>query len=196
MTPPGPSRPTSSARSRAADGASCRAGTRDASRRRRGYSPVQVRSVEEVQRLHRLAARWSSSSSTSSRTAIRPTFRTGETGPTVGTSRATRSAVADGVAFSTAHAEADARAEGLVPAGTATKVTYTGVDLFRPRHRVIGAHRAPADLLYDGFILCFGTDCRTKTGSSRCECMRRCVRGYPGRLVVAGPHLVERLVAH
>ena len=99
-------------------------------------------------------------------------------------------AVADGVAFSTAHAEADARAEGLLPADTPTRVTWNGIDHSSLEVPPAVPPGVPEGLARDGFILCLGTDYRHK---NRMFALRTfdamALRGYGGHLVLAGPRM-------
>lgn len=101
-------------------------------------------------------------------------------------------AAADGVAFSTAHAEADARAEGLLPPGTPTRVTWNGID-----HGSLDAEaRAPAAIseacAQAGFVLCFGTDYHHKQRAFALRTFEAmAARGYAGGLVLAGPRMAH-----
>lgn len=155
------------------------------------YRPVQIWSAEELDRLRRLGSRSVIQQLDLIAYSNPSYFPTWPDWAQCRDGARFSLAVADGVAFSTGHAEADARAEGLLPAETPTRVTWNGVDHFAPDVTPVRPSRLPPDLA-DGFVLCLGTDCRHK---NRVFALRAfdamCARGYQGRLVFAGPHLVN-----
>jgi GT2 family glycosyltransferase len=99
-------------------------------------------------------------------------------------------AIADGVAFSTAYAETDARAEGLVPPGTPTRVTWNGVDHSSSDVPPVKPEAIPDEVANRGFVLCFGTDYRHKNRPFALRTFEAMTaRGYAGGLVLAGPRM-------
>ncbi len=99
-------------------------------------------------------------------------------------------AAADGIAFLSAHAEAEARAEGLVPEGTRTRRTFIGIDHVAAGEPESQPAGLSGDLQTGGFVLCLGADFRHK---NRLFALRvfaaMCARGYRGHLILAGPRM-------
>jgi GT2 family glycosyltransferase/glycosyltransferase involved in cell wall biosynthesis len=161
------------------------------------YRPLQVWSAAEVERLRRLG----------DRVVVQQLDLIAFNNPSYFPSRrdwaqcrdAARFAlaVADGVAFSTPHAETDACAEGLLPSGTPTCVTWNGIDHSSRDLPPVKPVAVPEGLVGRGFVLCFGTDYRHKNRMFALRTFEAmATKGWPGGLVLAGPRMAHGSSRH
>jgi len=94
----------------------------------------------------------------------------------------------DGITYISEHSRNSARAEGLLPAGTANRVIYNGTD-----HTALvptdASQPAGADGLQPGFLLCLGVSYHHKNRMFALRMLAELhATGWTGSLVLAGAH--------
>lgn len=94
----------------------------------------------------------------------------------------------DGITYISEHSRNSARAEGLLPAGTANRIIYNGTD-----HTALvptdASQPAGADGLQPGFLLCLGVSYHHKNRMFALRMLAELhATGWTGSLVLAGAH--------
>lgn len=96
-------------------------------------------------------------------------------------------ATADGIAFISEHARADARTEGLLEQGQQTEVVYCGTDNFA-RAAAAPVRPALAERCEDGFVLVIGVSYKHKNRITAVRAWAQMrAQGWRGQLVLVGP---------